>query len=112
MAVKKEIMRTGWREAWGILFLAFCVLTLLSLISYQPGDISLVKSPPNDPAVNFIGPMGAWLAFFTLMTLGAGGYFFPLALGVFGALLIFKREGWVWPKTIWLLLILLCLYPV
>ena len=109
MAVKKEIMRTGWREAWGILLLAFCVLTLLSLISYQPGDISLIKSPPNDPAANFIGPMGAWLAFITLMTLGAGGYFFPLALGVFGALLIFKREGWVWPKTIWLLLILLCL---
>ena len=109
MAVKKEIMRTGWREAWGILLLAFCVLTLLSLISYQSGDISLVKSPPNDPAVNFIGPLGAWLAFITLMTLGAGGYFFPLALGVFGALLIFKREGWVWPKTIWLLVILLCL---
>ena len=112
MAVKKEIVRAGWREAWGILLVGLCVLVLLSLISYRPEDISLVQSPPNSPALNFVGPVGAWIAFVIFMGLGVVGYAVSAILGITGLLLIFKREGRVWPKVLWMLAILvsfLCL---
>jgi S-DNA-T family DNA segregation ATPase FtsK/SpoIIIE len=107
MAVKKEIIRTGWREAWGILFQALWILLLLSLMSYHAEDISLNQSPPNDPALNFIGPTGAWTAFCLFSLLGMGAYLAPLLLAVVGLMLIFKREGRVWPKAVWMFLILL-----
>lgn len=115
MAVRKEIARTGWREAWGILLVTVALLFLLSLFSYEPGDIPLLKSPPNRPAENFIGPVGAWAAFFFFMALGIGAYLLPAGLMMIGLLLIFKREGLVWPKAIWLtvmLLALLCIFDL
>ena len=107
MAVKKEIVRTGWRELWGIILVGLSVLVLLSLISYQPGDIPLVQTPPNSPALNFIGPVGAWIAYTIFMGLGVVGYLVSVILGITGLLLIFKREGRVWPKVLWMLAILI-----
>ena len=83
------------------------VLVLLSLISYRPEDISLVQSPPNSPALNFIGPVGAWIAFVIYMGLGIVGYMVSVIMGITGLLLIFKREGRVWPKVLWMLAILI-----
>jgi DNA segregation ATPase FtsK/SpoIIIE, S-DNA-T family len=109
MAVRREILRSGAREAWGILLLALCVLVLLSLASYQPEDIPLVQSPPNRPALNFIGPVGAWLAYVLFMTLGVGGYLVAVDLGLMGLFMIFKREGRTWTKAVWLAGILVAL---
>ncbi len=112
MAVRREIVRSGWREAWGIMLVAFCVLILLSLVSYQSADISYMQTPPTEPASNFCGPAGAWTAFVIFMALGVGGYLVPIIFAVLGFLLMFKREGRVWPKVIWalaMLLALLCL---
>ncbi len=43
--------------------LASGLLSLLSLLSYHPGDVGFLQSPPNDPPNNFIGPAGALFAF-------------------------------------------------
>ncbi|OQW95475.1 MAG: hypothetical protein BWK77_07395, partial [Verrucomicrobia bacterium A1] len=95
-------MRSGGREAWGILLLALCVLVLLSLASYQPEDIPLVQSPPHRPALNFIGPAGAWLAYVLFMTLGVGGYLVAVDFGLMGLFMLFKHAGRTWPKAVWL----------
>jgi len=107
MPVRKEIVRTGWRDAWGLILLGLCALMLLSLISYRPDDISFIRLPPNNPALNLIGPFGAWLAFVTFMGFGVGGYLVPVVVGAAGLFLIFKREGRVWPKIVWMILVLL-----
>ena len=107
MAAVKDTYRTGWREAWGILLQAVWILMVLSLLSYHSEDISLIQMPPNQPAQNFIGPVGAWLAFLSFMAFGVGGYLLPLACAYFGFLLIFKREGRVWTKALWLFIMLL-----
>lgn len=109
MAVKRETVRTGLREFWGILLLGFFVLALLSVASYTPDDVPLVQSPPNTPAQNFIGPLGAWLSYVLFMALGVGGYLAPLVLMGTGLYLVFKREGRIWPKVIWMLVALLSL---
>ncbi len=59
MAEKTPIRSTGIREMWGIILLTFAVLTALALSSYDWADISLLRTPPNDPPLNFIGPVGA-----------------------------------------------------
>jgi len=102
MAAMKEISRTGWRDAGGILLLALAVLLMLSLGSYRAEDISVIQEPPNDPTMNFVGPVGAWLAFLLLMGLGLGAWLTPLLLAVAGLYLLFQREGRFWPKAAWM----------
>lgn len=106
MAVK-VIRSSGWRWSWGIIVLLVAVLLWLSLLSYRPEDISANQIPPNSPALNFIGPVGAWAAYLTLMGLGLGAFILATALVTLGIFMIFQREGRVWPKAIWLLVMTL-----
>jgi S-DNA-T family DNA segregation ATPase FtsK/SpoIIIE len=106
MAVK-VIRSSGWRWSWGIMVLAAAVLLWLSLLSFRPEDISANKIPANSPALNFIGPVGAWAAYLTLMGLGLGAFVLATALVVLGLFMVFKHEGRVWPKAIWLLVMTL-----
>ncbi len=85
----------------------FSILLLLSLVSYRPDEIPFIQSPPARPVVNFIGPFGAWLAFVSFMTLGAGAFLLVLMLAGAGVLLIVRREGRLWPKWIWMAVVLL-----
>ncbi len=87
--------------------LALAALVLLSLVSFRPDDIAANKEPPNSPALNFIGPVGAWTAYLLLMGLGVGAYVFAVALFVLGLFMVFQHEGRVWPKAIWLLVMTL-----
>jgi S-DNA-T family DNA segregation ATPase FtsK/SpoIIIE len=100
MAVRKETIRTGKREIWGILLFLYAVLLLLSLVSYRPEDISLVQSPPNRPVVNFIGPVGAWQAYFGFMGFGVAAYLLAPALAAAGLTMVFKREGRLLPRML------------
>jgi S-DNA-T family DNA segregation ATPase FtsK/SpoIIIE len=111
MAVTKKTVRTGWQEFWGIILIAFSLLVLLSLLSYVPEDLPVFRQPPNNPARNFIGPAGAWLSFSLFVALGLAAYIFPPVLMASGLLLIFKREGLVWPKIAWMagILLMLCI---
>jgi S-DNA-T family DNA segregation ATPase FtsK/SpoIIIE len=101
MAVKKEIVRSGWLEVVGILLVTLAVLSVLAVFSYDPGDIRVLQSPPNDPPANFIGPMGAWFAFLIFMGLGVAGYLAPLSFAYIGLVCLFKREGRLWTKVAW-----------
>ncbi|MCX7008663.1 MAG: DNA translocase FtsK 4TM domain-containing protein, partial [Kiritimatiellaeota bacterium] len=106
MAVK-VIRSSGWRWSWGIMVLALAVLVFLSLASFRPDDITVNKIPANTPALNFIGPAGAWMAYLLLMGFGVGAYIFAGALLVLGLFMVFQHEGRVWPKALWLLVITL-----
>ncbi len=105
--MKKDVARIGTREVAGVLMVFFCVAFVLSLFSYRSEDISLIQSPSNVPTLNFIGPAGAWVAFILFMGLGIGAYLVPVFVGIWGVLAIFKREGRVWPKALWMLAILI-----
>lgn len=107
MAVKKMIARSGWLEVSGILLLTLSILSLLALFSFDPGDISVFKTPPNNPPANFIGPVGAWFAFMLFMGLGVAGYLAPLSFAYSGLVCLFKQEGRIWTKVVWSLVSLL-----
>jgi DNA segregation ATPase FtsK/SpoIIIE, S-DNA-T family len=102
MAVKKEVMRSGWQEAGAIVLMAAGVLLLLGMMSYDWRDIAPLNMPPNDPPVNFIGPVGAWSAFLLFFSFGMTAYLLPAGLIYTGALMLWKpgtgagrRLGWL-----------------
>lgn len=106
MAVKKETVRGGWREVTGIVLLVVAGLLLAALWSYDWRDISHLRSPPNNPPHNYIGPVGAWAGFAMLMTCGLAAWLLPPVLAYLGLLAVFQREGRVWPKALWSILVL------
>jgi S-DNA-T family DNA segregation ATPase FtsK/SpoIIIE len=107
MAVKKMTARSGWLEVAGIVLLTLSVMSLLALFSFDPGDLSIIKVPPNDPPSNFIGPVGAWFAFLLFMGFGVCAYLAPAAFAYMGLICLFKREGRIWTKSAWSVVALL-----
>jgi S-DNA-T family DNA segregation ATPase FtsK/SpoIIIE len=107
--VIKQKMNAGMREVWSIVLLAVCVLLLLSLVSYDWRDISLLSAPTNDPPGNFIGPAGAWLAFLLLQLFGVAAYLVPLWFFGFGVVLIFHGVDHARAKLTWAALMMFSL---
>ena len=99
---EEEPMRSGWREAGGILLAGMSILMFLSMMSYDPNDMSAIQMPPNNPPGNYIGPFGAWLSFLLFMTFGIAAYAVPFISGALSLFMIFRRRGRVWPKALWL----------
>ncbi|MCK4905246.1 DNA translocase FtsK [bacterium] len=50
-------------EIASIILLGMVVMLFLSLISFSPADLSILQNPPNYPAQNMIGIVGAWMGF-------------------------------------------------
>ncbi|MDD5455263.1 MAG: DNA translocase FtsK 4TM domain-containing protein, partial [Candidatus Ratteibacteria bacterium] len=51
------------KEITSIVLLGIVVLVFLSVVSFSPGDLSILQNPPNRPAHNVIGIAGAWIGF-------------------------------------------------
>ena len=105
----KEVEHRGWHNALGMILIAVGAFLLLGLLSYDPGDISLVQSPPNDPPTNLIGPLGAWISYLLVMLFGLCAWPAALAFVAQGFFLLFKRSGGVRGKALWMLVLLLAL---
>lgn len=93
--------KTGAREIWGLALLIVSVLMVLAIISYRNGDISLLKMPPNDPPLNYIGPVGGWYVFISLMVFGVGSLIIPVCCAVWGILLLLRPEEIIKTWLIW-----------
>ena len=98
-----------WNEVVGLAALGIGTVVFLALISYNPGDIPSwvwfsYKSPPNDPAQNFIGPTGAILAGFLYLTLGAAAYLVASLLLGFGVAKLFLPGFRIFKRLPWALL--------
>ncbi len=97
----------AWNEVFALLLLGAGTLLFLALISYAPKDLpSWVPfsrlSPPNSPAQNFIGPIGAIVAGFCYFMIGGASYLLAVVLLGFGAAKLFyarlevmRRAGWI-----------------
>src|SRR5579859_3896778 len=111
----KDSKHSGGREIWAVVLVVLSLMLLLSLISYDPYDVGHVSASDHRPAANFIGPVGAWIAFGTFQTLGLAAYGLMAVLAVIGATLLLGKEV-PWRGKIWagilLLISLACLLHV
>ncbi len=103
MTIKKDNIsgKAGLRELWGLALLTISVLMVLAIVSYQGNDISLIKMPPNDPPLNYIGPVGAWYVFFSLMVFGLSTLVCPAVCAGLGLLLLLRQNEPIKPWLIW-----------
>ena len=95
----KEV-RTGLRQMWGGLLIAMSLVVLLSLATYESGDIGIMKAPPNASASNCFGPAGAWLSYILLVVSGLAAFVVPVWMFVFGLFLVIKPESRLWPRLL------------
>jgi len=91
----------GFNDIIGILLLGLAVLLLVSLVSYDPRDVSANAQPPNPSAHNWIGPFGAWTAHIWLLCSGAAAFLVPallllVGLGFFFEFFAYLRRRWAW----------------
>jgi len=93
-----------FKQVIGFLWLSLYIVTLLSLISYDPSDVGSNVYPPNPIPTNFIGYAGAGLACLLYYCFGFGAYLFPF---LFVCCCIASFLGleikWTW-KPVWLFL--------
>jgi S-DNA-T family DNA segregation ATPase FtsK/SpoIIIE len=71
------------REVIGVVLIALSLLTLLSLLSFVPGDKNIL-TPHSPPPRNLIGSAGALFASILFFAIGGAAYLFPVLLGLLG----------------------------
>lgn len=89
-----------------------CLFIFLSLLSYDYRDIGLLVVPPNSAASNFMGPAGAWVAFFLFMAFGLAGYIVPFMILGCGIRTIRYPERKIWHTIVACIVFLLSLSAI
>jgi len=71
-----------------VLLIATCALIFISLISFDPQDLSLYSSKPNISPRNFAGTSGAYISGFLIFLFGKASYIMPVLIfiGALGSL--------------------------
>ena len=105
----RSVKNSAWNEVFALILLFVGTLVFLALISYNPKDLpSWVPwsylSPPNRPAQNFIGPLGAIIASVCYFTIGAASYLLAAVLLGFGAAKLFHGSLRVAARLPWIVL--------
>ena len=95
-------VRSPRREAIGIILLALCLLSFLSVFSFNAEDISFLHNPPASPPHNLVGPFGAYFAFTGILLFGVGGWLMPFILLTGGLMMTFRSSEKIWPLWTWL----------
>ncbi|HYG36295.1 MAG TPA: DNA translocase FtsK 4TM domain-containing protein, partial [Clostridia bacterium] len=102
----------GFNDIIGIVLMSLAVLLLAALLSYDPRDVANNALPTNPTVRNWIGPFGAKLAYFSLLSVGAAAYELPalllfVGLGCFFNFFSYLRRRWAW--TVVLFICCMCL---
>ncbi len=100
---------SSFNDIIGVVLLAASVLLFVAQLSFDPHDLSFLRSPPNKFVHNWVGPVGAHVAYGFFFVLGGGAYAVPFLLGAFGLgyllnLLAYLRRrllwSWVWSSVL------------
>jgi S-DNA-T family DNA segregation ATPase FtsK/SpoIIIE len=103
----------GFSDVIGIALLAVALLLLVAQFSFDRYDLAFIRTPPNKPVHNWIGPFGAHIAYDLFFIFGLGAYVFPFLIAVFGLGYLFNfwahlRERRIW-SGVWAVVLMLSL---
>ncbi len=85
-------VREKLKELGGLFFFLCTMFVLISLVSYDPGDVREVKYPPNVPLANKGGAVGAQVSFALLSSLGLAAYLLVFFTGFWSFMVFFRRK--------------------
>src|ERR1017187_7368661 len=92
----------GLNDVIGIVLILFIALPLLcAQFSFDVNDISFHTTRVNKPLHNWIGLIGAWLAYGSFFLLGGAAYLLPLLAGIFGVSYLFNFFGYLRERLAW-----------
>jgi S-DNA-T family DNA segregation ATPase FtsK/SpoIIIE len=95
----------GFNDTIGVALLAAALLLLVAQVSFDRYDLAMNANPPNRPAHNWIGPLGAQIAHISFLLFGFSAYMLPLLLVAFGLAywleaLSYLRRRWLWAAVL------------
>ena len=96
--------RNGFADVIGVALLAVALLLLVAQFSFDTRDISGLNLPPNKSTHNWIGPLGAYLAWGTFLPLGVAGYLLPWLFAAFGVAYLLNFLKYLRERLRWSLL--------
>jgi S-DNA-T family DNA segregation ATPase FtsK/SpoIIIE len=103
--------KNGFNDVIGVALLALALLLLVSQLSFDHNDISYLTTRVNKPTANWIGTIGAYLAWLTFVPFGIAAYLLPWIFAAFGAgylmnFLDYLRERLRW-SVLWAAVLLI-----
>lgn len=103
----KESSR-GFNDIIGIVLMCCAVLLLGALLSYDPKDVSANSLPANASVRNWVGPFGAWLAYYWLLWVGISAFILPVLLMLVGLGCFFESFAFLRRRWLWAVLLFVC----
>ena len=89
-AESKSEQEHGFADVIGVALLAIAALLFFAQLSFSRDDISFLTTTVAQPPHNWIGRIGAYLAWFCFFLLGGAGYLVPLLFALFGIGYLFR----------------------
>ncbi|HET7624062.1 MAG TPA: DNA translocase FtsK [Verrucomicrobiae bacterium] len=91
----------GFNDIIGVVLLAAALLLLVAQLSFDRYDLPTTLIPPNHPAHNWIGPLGARVAYASFFIFGFAGYILPVLLAFYGMaywieVFAYLKRRWAW----------------
>ena len=93
-----------FNDVIGVALLAIALLLFVAQFSFDRYDISFFRDPHNTPVHNWIGLLGAYLAWGSFLPLGLVGYLLPWLFALFGAAYLLNFLGYLRERLQWSLL--------
>jgi S-DNA-T family DNA segregation ATPase FtsK/SpoIIIE len=91
----------GFNDVIGVALLAAALLLLVAQLSFDRYDLSFFKDPHNKPVHNWIGTVGAYLAWGSFFPLGMVGYLLPVLFAAFGVAYLLNFLGYLRERLRW-----------
>jgi S-DNA-T family DNA segregation ATPase FtsK/SpoIIIE len=104
MSRKSDSGSRGLDDIIGIVLLLAAFLLLLAQLSFDPHDIGYLYRPPMHPAHNWIGTIGAYLAWWVFLLFGVVAYLLPPLMAIFGAAYLLGFLSYLRDRLRWSLL--------
>ncbi len=92
----------------GVALLALALMLVVAQWSFEPKDLTFLFNPPYRPAHNYIGIVGAYMAYGVFFLFGVAGYLLPLLLFFFGLGFLLQFLSYLKRRWAWALILLVC----
>jgi len=102
----------GFSDVVGLILLAFAALLGIALFSYDRNDLAFYTSSPNEYKYNWVGSVGAYLAYGSFRVFGAAAYLLPVLFLGFGLTSFINCLAYLRHRIVWAALLLVAFMGV